>query len=823
MALLVYFRVPRGVREDADDAPRLHQRIQNGLERLELWTYDWRARDLGRASTRSDEVVVVAIDDETLASARKDELAAVAVYPWPRQLIGEVMERLVNEGSPLVISDLRFLDLSPRTCALGCPQGPDPVADDLALRAALDRVQEQSLLTFSVEPSQPRVGSSPRPFLLQVARRDSAQEAQEVVRRILAARRPAFVIPDRNRVQVWAGLASESDADEVGHALGLATPYQVRELSPTERAYEVTPLSLLVSLAEVKVEGIDPSLLPLARALAHPVAPLLGDRSLYGVGDPSRDVDGAVRTYAHLYRYAPREGEVHLLPSAPLAAAMRLARTDSLRYAEGRLWVGEKYSLPVDPSGYSLIRWDSAESGRDARGTLKRDLSAWRVLVNARDRQRGLPQRFRNELEGRITVLADTSGYSRESLSTPVGQVPRAAVTGQVLANVLRSDAIRRAEPRLEAILVLAMAFLGALVALTFGASARTPLASAVYLGLLLGLAGAYLSLARSVFLEDRLWIPTVAPLIAMAATVFGTTTYARRTERRIREFITSLLGGSISPEVARQVSRDLSLMRPERRPATIAFCDIEGFTRLSEQLPPERLVQLLNDFLTEMTTVVRSHGGHVEYTGDTLMAFWGAPVRTDRHAHLGCESMLLMREALARKQRAWEDRYGQRIDFRAGINSGEVLAGDMGSELQSKYTVLGDAVLLASRLERANRELGTWILVGEGTAKTASDAYVFREVDRVRVRGKSLPWAVLELVGRKDEVPEEKLRLLPLHEQAMLAYHQRQFPEAGALFTRLQKEFNDPVAAVYVARCLRLGQFPPPAEWDGVFEQAAA
>jgi adenylate cyclase len=251
----------------------------------------------------------------------------------------------------------------------------------------------------------------------------------------------------------------------------------------------------------------------------------------------------------------------------------------------------------------------------------------------------------------------------------------------------------------------------------------------------------------------------------------------------------------------------------------TVYFSDVEGFTRLSEQLPPAQLVAFLNEYLTEMTAVVSRNGGQVDkYIGDAVMAFWGAPVRTERHAHQACESALQMREALLAQQDRWEQKYGHRIHFRAGINSGDVVVGNMGSELKSNYTVMGDVVSVASRLEGANKAYGTYVLVGEATAALTRAEYVFREVDRVRVKERPQPGRVYELITRRHELTPEQEVHLTLYGRALEAYHARRFDEALALFTQGAERFQDPVCGVYAERCRGYRAAPPPPDWDGVF-----
>ncbi|RKH55842.1 adenylate/guanylate cyclase domain-containing protein, partial [Corallococcus aberystwythensis] len=327
-----------------------------------------------------------------------------------------------------------------------------------------------------------------------------------------------------------------------------------------------------------------------------------------------------------------------------------------------------------------------------------------------------------------------------------------------------------------------------------------------------------YVGAAGYVFVHDKLWIAVAGPLWSGGLAFLVTTLYAFRTEQDVREFVHSALGRYVSPEVARLVARDVSLMKPERRQMTVYLCDIEGFTRLSQALPPEQLVPLLNTFLTEMTAVVRATVGQVDkYIGDSVMAFWGAPVRTDRHAHLACEAALKLQAALAQKQPLWEKQFGHRLSVKAGIDTGDLLVGDMGSELKSHYTVMGEAVSLAGRLEAANKEYGTQVLVGQATAQLASDAYVFREVDRVLLKDRPQPVRVHELLGRRGEFSPEKQAGMALYEKALIAYYGRDFLVAQELFRRCTVEHGDTVARVYVQRCQRLIQTPPPADWDGV------
>ncbi|MBI3180812.1 MAG: CHASE2 domain-containing protein [Myxococcales bacterium] len=806
---LVYYRVPR---TELDEVQPWHSRLRGALESVELVSFDWRARALGRISTRSDLAVPIAIDDDALSSAREDSAAFLGAHPWPREALGEMAEQVLREGGELVLFDLPMSDLSPRSCN-------GATTDDRTFRAILDRKPASSLLSFEWAPRSPRPGERElRPFLLFVGSHRSLAEAREGVRKVLAERAPAYLVPEGDRVGLWAAAVSEQRARELADAWQLKAQ-KVRERTAADQQYEVPPWRLLASLAEVRVEGLDPSKLPHVRSLSPPAAVLLSEASLYGASTVSADPDGVVRGFHQLVVFAPEEGKGHLLPSAALAAAMQLAGTRSLRYERGRLYVGEKLSIPMDESGYSLLRWDAPEA-RSSKGSLSRSISAWKLLVNLRDHKlrRGVVHHD-NALEGKVAILTDSSSRGPQPLLTPIGAAPAGAVLGQALVNLLRSDGIERVSPKVDLLLAVAFAFVGAFLAMALSSllGARSgPLWNFLAL---FAASGLYLFAARHLFLTQARWVAVAGPTFAMGGTFLAAMGYAAALERRLREFVTSALGRAVSPEVVRRVESDIALMRPERRAMTIYYSDLEGFTSLSDRMKPDRLSALLNEYLTEMANLVTLGKGQVDkYIGDALMAFWGAPVRLDDHAQAACESALMMREAFSRRRKEWEKLSGQALELRAGLNTGQVVVGDMGSALRANYTVMGEAVALAARLETMSKRYRTPILAGEATVKAASDRFSFREVDRVRIAGRGEVVRVFELLGRKGQLSEGKARLLAAFEPALASYHDRRFAEALERFESSAQAFHDSLSTRYARRCRYLFEHEPPSDWEGVY-----
>jgi class 3 adenylate cyclase len=255
------------------------------------------------------------------------------------------------------------------------------------------------------------------------------------------------------------------------------------------------------------------------------------------------------------------------------------------------------------------------------------------------------------------------------------------------------------------------------------------------------------------------------------------------------------------------------------RQELTVYFSDIRGFTSLSEELEPERLVELLNAYLSAQTEIVERHGGYVDkYMGDAIMAVWGAPLPAHDHAARACRAALEMRAGLAALRAGWKERFGVELHARAGVNTCQAVAGNVGSRRKANYTVLGDGVNLASRLEGANKAFGTEILVGDATRAGAGDAFVCRAVDLLRVKGKNAGVAVHELVGTAAALPAAEVARVAAWEGAMADYRARRFERArGAFAALLRDRPEDELGRIYLARCEALLAAPPPPEWDAV------
>ena len=275
-----------------------------------------------------------------------------------------------------------------------------------------------------------------------------------------------------------------------------------------------------------------------------------------------------------------------------------------------------------------------------------------------------------------------------------------------------------------------------------------------------------------------------------------------------------------VSPELVEQlVSSESppSLGGAELR-ATIFFSDIEGFTTIAESMTATEVVSLLNEYHSAMSNVVHMHRGMVDkFIGDGLMAIFHAPTYHPEHALNACLAALECLDTLEELVPTLQARYGKTIRARVGLDTGDVVVGNIGSTSRFEYTAIGDTVNAAARLEAGNKLYGTRILIGEATAAEVESTLVVREIDRMLIKGKTQSKRIYELIGQPERMTPE-LRIAHAHfAEARALYLDRRFAEAATLFDRHPE---DPVSMTYAARCRTLADVDLPDDWDGVFAQ---
>ncbi len=317
---------------------------------------------------------------------------------------------------------------------------------------------------------------------------------------------------------------------------------------------------------------------------------------------------------------------------------------------------------------------------------------------------------------------------------------------------------------------------------------------------------------------ESRVFLNVIYPLFAIVLTFIGTFVLRFILEQKDRKFIQGAFGHYVNKSVVDQILKDPKMMElgGAKRNVTVFFSDIAGFTSISEKMEPEKLVHFLNRYLDAMTDVILDYKGTLDkYEGDAIMAFWGAPVPMEDHAVSTCLAAIENQKKLVEFREECEKEGLPPINVRIGINTGDVIAGNMGSSDRFDYTVMGDTVNLGSRLESINKQYGTEILISEFTYEQVKDSFVCRELDQIRVKGKEQPVRIYELICKKDEAPAESEKQISAFSEALDLYRQKNFPDALKKFGNIQ---NDLPAQAFVKRCEEFIQNPPPADWDGVY-----
>lgn len=291
--------------------------------------------------------------------------------------------------------------------------------------------------------------------------------------------------------------------------------------------------------------------------------------------------------------------------------------------------------------------------------------------------------------------------------------------------------------------------------------------------------------------------------------------------ESRTKRKITALFGQYVPAELVANMSKnpDQISMAGESREMSILFSDVRGFTTISEKLGPKELSLLMNEFLTPLSRVIYKHHGTIDkYMGDCIMAFWGAPLHDPAHGRNAILAGLEMQRALRALQPYFKERGWPEINVGVGINTGKVSVGNMGSEVRVAYTVMGDSVNLASRLEGITKQYGVGIIVGESTRAAVPDL-IYRELDQVRVKGKDKPVTIYEPIGTEADVTVELAEEINIFHQALRLYRKQEWDQAELQLHNLQRIApQTKLYQLYAERISVLRKHPPAADWDGVF-----
>ncbi|MBN1573737.1 MAG: adenylate/guanylate cyclase domain-containing protein [Deltaproteobacteria bacterium] len=332
-----------------------------------------------------------------------------------------------------------------------------------------------------------------------------------------------------------------------------------------------------------------------------------------------------------------------------------------------------------------------------------------------------------------------------------------------------------------------------------------------------------YIFLFRYLFLEKNVAITMIYPAATLLTMYISVTTTKYFAETKRKRFIQRAFSHYLSPFVIEQLIKNPEKLTlgGEKKELTVMFTDLAGFSMVSERFTPEDVVGLLNEFFTSMTDIILAHNGTVDkFEGDAIMAFFGAPVGTPDHALQAVRAAYEMQLKLKELWAKWREEDKPAMLMRIGINTGPMVVGNMGSVHKMNYTVMGDSVNVAARLETAGKIYGSEILIGGETKRAVEGEFTVRELDLARVHGRETAVKIYEVMGKSDEMDETGLKALRLFKEARELYVKRDFEGAKRVFEEIiEIDPDDRPSRLYIERCGRFIVTPPDDSWEGISE----
>jgi len=456
--------------------------------------------------------------------------------------------------------------------------------------------------------------------------------------------------------------------------------------------------------------------------------------------------------------------------------------------------------IPVDRKGRMLINY---------QGTFQtfRYISYYDVIM----------QRVPKEMfNGRIALIGTSAPGLSDIRPVPFQDAfPGVEIHANIIYNILSQQFIKKQNLLFAILNTIIWAILVAITGILF-----KPVKSAVITILVLS---GFVSLAILLFARFAYWLEMVRPLLAVTNSYLFVYVYRflheEKDKQRLKKMFQHYLNVSVVEEMIKKP--EMLKLGGEKRYATAMFSDIENFTTLSENMPPEEMVSQLNEYLTAMTNIILRYEGYLDkYEGDAIMAIFGIPIEQPDPARRACKAALDMQKRLEQLRSQWRKQNKPEFYARIGINSGYMIAGNIGGIERFDYTVIGDSVNLASRLEGANKIYRTRILLSDETRNLAGDVFICRELDRIRVKGKSNTVCVYELLDESSVIqPGSKRDFLHLFGQGLDCYRKRDFRAALTYFHKaLHLNPDDYPVKMFIKRCNYYRKNPVPHDWDGVF-----
>ncbi len=738
---------------------------------------------------RSDRTVIVAIDDKTFAdiAANPAMKASYGSWPYDRNIYADVIDYLHAAGAKQVVFDATIDE--PKM---------DPTGD-VAMGVALKRTGLPLYVGFNVTPQAKPLPKVEHPVNHPPPRPEPAVAAPPPSPPAAAPRSDDEQFPADDE-QFPTGDAAPADAG-VARAVDLARvadlyafPVEVRgglnlrTIEPTELRDDKGALT-----------GEKRSRWPVPT-----IEPLLGPVAGFGLVAIEADEDGKMRKTSFVYT----DG-VNTYVTLPVAAAADALGAEKIILEPKKLTIGTR-EIPIDRDGTAWIHYGGPYKDRFRSVSLV-------DVIRLKDRQEKEPGAGFELFKGKHVFIAGFALGTADAKATPLEQdIPAVVKQIETLENLLYDGFIIDAPLWVSLLFTLLVCFCSvALVLIVQNTFVDIGWPVLLYVGFFL-VTGSFLVLTEVHVLSA---MPSLAGTIASVLATAWARLFASREREQMKEMFKAYMESDLVDLMIEQ--HELPKLDGEVKRITAYFSDIKGFSTFSERFHenPKDLMRLLNRYLSAVTPVLTKEGACIDkYIGDAVVALFGAPVSHEDHALRACKGALKAQAMVRELCAAFEKEGLPNVTTRIGLNTDELLVGNIGSAQLLDYTAIGDGMNLASRLEGANKAYGTLILMGENTYREVHEQVVAREVDVVRVAGKHVATRVYELVGLVGEVDAKVLELHALYAQALTKYRTRDFVEALKLLEQaLAMNAADGPSLTIKARCEAFLAEPPPPEWDGV------
>ncbi len=756
------------------------------LPKRELLKFVQRKFGLGKL-VRSEDVVIVALDDATMTEVSESAFLQQrynASLPFDRIIWADLVTYLSRAGAKAVVFDMVMNE--PSSNGLG----------DLALASALDDTKMPVVFGFNtsvtakplpaVEPASPRpVGRMPS-LEKEVPEGEfpedptpeekAAMDQQAAVNRVLWAAK-AYAVPVSFKGLEVPAFPQEVEHDEHGE--------------PTGKAFANDPMPAMPKALE-SADG-------------------------FGTVTSEEDEDGKLRRTA--FAYSDGNNTYATLPVTTLAL---LEGTQEIVVAPGKLTIGSR-AVHINNDGTAEIHYGGKLSDRfkmiSLVGVVRHYLECIKEDQSRVDCAGGDigkdPQG--SIFKDKIVLVGGVAVGTGDSKATPLEQATPGLVKQAAILDNLLHDQFIIAAPFWVS---LVFAFMVALFSVALVLVIRNTF---VDIGWPVLLYVGFFTITGSFLVATRIHVLSALPgLAGTVASILATTwerLFARKERERLKELFQNYMESDLVELMVEQ--KQLPNLEGENLNVTAFFSDIKGFSTFSEKLKeePKKLMSVLNRYLSVVTPELTGEGACIDkYIGDAVVALFGAPLPHDDHPLRAVRGALKVQQAIGRLREEFRKEGLPDVYTRVGLNTGTMMVGNIGSAQLLDYTAIGDEMNLAARLEGANKNYGTLIMMGPGTYEAVKDDVEARELDRVRVAGKNNAVTVYELLSMRGELPQEKLKVVDLYGQALSAYRARQFAGAKATLAQaLEIDGSDGPSRRLLALCMEFEVRPPPEAWDGV------